>query len=137
MPEEKTRPTGTSSSSAASNSTAQKPTAGVGKYLIPVFVAAAALTWLLRKARSSPEGSTGSNSNGRRLAGKHRQQRPSAGPSVEPAAPEVPEPESTLSVYASTFQLRTEDVQLAARPASLQGLTCVVAEHIPIQVRRQ
>jgi hypothetical protein len=56
---------------------------------------------------------------------------------VEPAALEISEPESTLALYASTFQLRTEDVQLAARPASLEGLTCVVAEHIPIQVRRQ
>lgn len=134
-PEERTRPTGTSSSTAASNSTAQKPTTPVAKYLIPVFLAAAALTWLLRKARNSTEGSSSSGSGSRHHASKHRQQRASAASPVEPAVPEVPEPESTLAMYASTFQLRTED--LAARPAALDGLTCVVAEHIPIQVRRQ
>lgn len=110
------------------------------KLLIPICVATAALTWLLRRVtggsrdRASASADGNSSTSSRRGSKQRRLQAAASPADSSPAAPEVPEPESTLAVYASDFQLPTEDVALVARPAALEGLTCVLAEHIPIQV---
>jgi len=123
-----------SSSSSSHSSTA--PGAGrsqqdVAKVLVPAAVLLAAALWLLRKARSN---STSSKKQASKHKQRQRQQADQQEAAAAAAAEEAVEPDSTLALYASDFQLRTEDVTLVSRPAALQGLTCVISEHIPIQV---
>jgi hypothetical protein len=136
-----TRPQKGSSSSLASDSTASLQSLAV-KFVLPAFVAAAAIAWLLRRGSgSSKSGSRGSTPT-RKHSQKHRstksskqqQQAQQQQDDEASEADEGPEPESRLALFASDFQLHTQDVQLVARPAALEGLTCVVAEHLPIQV---
>lgn len=98
------------------------------RYLVPaVVVAATAFTWLLRRARSSGGASTNIS--------RRRQSQNSHEQSEQQAPPPLQEPEFARGLYASNFRLLTQDVPLVARPAALEGLTCAVSEHIPIQVR--
>lgn len=135
-----------SSSPAAKLWSAAQPL--LGKYLAPALLVFAATTWLARQARGSGTGSSRPSSSTGSSQQRHKQQRAqqqqqqqnsaSAGASAAAAAaaaePEPPEPESSLAVYASDFSLNTSEVSLVSRPAALEGLTCVVSEHIPIQV---
>lgn len=101
---------------------------------LPILaVAAAVLWWLLKPStRDSRGSSSGSSNKGR---GRQQQRQETASPDqTVPAEEEQEEPESSLAVYASDFKLHTQDVQLVARPAALEGLSCVAAEHIHIQV---
>lgn len=134
--------TGSPASSTAGNSSAPADTGGGGKRhlvhaLAPAVVlatCAATSLWLAlrlmhsRQRHGEHSASSRRSSNARNHQQHSRTQR-------QHAAAEPPEPASTLAVFASDFQLHTQDVALPARPAALEGLSCVVSEHIPIQVR--
>jgi hypothetical protein len=99
------------------------------KYMVPAFVAVAFVTWLVRRVRRGSNSSTASSST------RPKQRRPQQGKQQAETPPPLPvEPEFSRSVYASAFSLLAQDAPLVSGPAALQGVTCVVAEHIPVQV---
>lgn len=83
------------------------------KYVAPALVLLVSLRWLLRKLQR------------RDTPGSIQHDQP---------APEAVEPEPTLAVYASDFVLEPPPTN-SPRAAFLEGLRCVAAEHVAVQVR--
>lgn len=77
----------------------------------PALAALALLVWLFRKGTS-----------------KKRAQQPVV-------QEEAVEPPATLATYVSDFQLRPEANPPASPRPLLQGIQCVVSEHVSVQVR--
>jgi hypothetical protein len=99
------------------------------KYMVPSFVAVAFVTWLVRRVRRGSNSSTASSRTGPK---RRRQQQGQKQAVTQPPLPL--EPEFSRSLYASAFSLIGQEAPVVSGPAALQGVSCVVAEHIPIQV---